>query len=72
MSEYYWQYTVYIKVFEYSAQNLQSRDCFSFHGNARKSESLIKTERCVGDGMHATEGMSDTRLEKYKDGIKAE
>lgn len=32
---------------------------------------MIKTE-CVGDGMYATEGMSNTRLEKYKDGIKAE
>lgn len=33
---------------------------------------MIKTESCVGEGMRATVGMSDTRLEKHEEGIKAE
>lgn len=57
---------------QHSAQNLQSRDYFSFHGNAGKSESMIKTESCVGEGMRVTEGMSDTRLEKHREGMKSE
>lgn len=67
--------SVYVRrtqALQYSAQNLQSRDCFSFHGNARKRERMIKTESCVGEGMCATKGMSDTRLEKQKEGIKVE
>lgn len=33
---------------------------------------MIKTESCVGEGMRVTEGKSETRLEKQKEGIKVE